>query len=247
MFNKLAIALLFVLGVAYAATDSETVSSLLVSLQTKLTKSTTLQGTMDEFTEANERLMKENKVLADNRDLQQKGFDKFKAAVTKEYDMEFSKKQAEVDKVIDEFNSFGCVGELPEAKYNQCTSLLAQYTARVEQMKADGNAYLERKVAGYNAQLEPLANVIERQTARIDEIADSMKTNFDGFLKSQEEQQKVNAQIAKIRVKLTELCSAENVSVAAKQLCNGVNWDGKRTDLPDLTTVRPPLSIAPNK
>ena len=42
MFNKLAIALLFVLGLAYAATDSETVSSLLVSLQTKLTKSTTV-------------------------------------------------------------------------------------------------------------------------------------------------------------------------------------------------------------
>lgn len=249
---KLLVASLFTLIIvmpAQGASDSSQVSSLMAQLKTNLTATTKLQGTLDDFTLANEQLMKENKVLADNRKLQQANLDKTTAVYQKQYDSEMAAKQGAIDAVLAEYNSLGCAGTLPEAQYNRCVKLHAQYTTRIDSMKASGNAYLQTKMAQYNKALEPLQSIVDRQTARIDEIYGEMTANLALYMEAQDQQKALNDEIAKIRVTLADLCSSNNTSVAARQLCNGVNWDGTRTDLPSLIVpVNPnPTVVVPNK
>lgn len=249
MFKSLVASLftLIIVMPAQGASDSAQVSSLMAQLKTNLTATTKLQGTLDDFTLANEQLMKENKVLADNRKLQQDNLDTTTEAYQKQYDGEMAAKQGAIDAVLAEYNSLGCAGTLPEAQYNRCVKLHAQYTAKIDSMKASGNAYLQVKITQYNKALEPLQSIVDRQTARIDEIYAQMTANLALYMEAQDQQKALNAEIAKIRLALTDLCS-NTASVAARQLCNGVNWDGTRTDLPALGNVTPKGTvIVPNK
>ena len=74
-----------------------------------------------------------------------------------------------------------------------------------------------------------------------------MTANLALYIDAQDQQKALNAEIATIRLALTDLCS-NTASAAARQLCNGVNWDGTRTDLPALGNVTPKGTvIVPNK
>jgi hypothetical protein len=127
-------------------------------------------------------------------------------------------------------------------------SMNATYTARINNMKSSGDATIRGMVTDLDrSRLAPIRDVIKRQTDRINQISDTMKSNFDRFNLANDKRLAVEARNAQIRAQLADLCANARMGSATYQLCNGVNWDGKRTDLPPLTGPRRGTTVVPNQ
>lgn len=244
-FRLSVISMCFVACTSYAQT---TIPGLMSDLGTSLSESARLQGEMNGFTLENERLMKENKVLADNRDQQKKEYDAIFAQSKADIEAAFAQKQAEINRVVAQWDSFGCTGQLPQAKYDWCIANKPVYQAQIDGMKKNGDDYIKDRIYIEDAtKLKPKRDVMARQTWRIDQIAITMKSNFDKFAADQTANIALQAKIAQIRAQLADLCTNARAGSASYQLCTGANWDGKRTDLPPLTGPRKGTTIVPNQ
>jgi chromosome segregation ATPase len=218
------------------------------NLTTQLEEKDKLTSSMTTFTLENDRLMKENKSLSDNRTLHQNNLRSVTAALQQQINTKKASLQAEIYAVEAEYNRLGCVGSLPPDRYAYCQQMYTTYSARIEDMKRNGDALIRNMVTDLDRQhLEPIRNIIARQTVRIEQIADAMKSNFDGYTKAQEQQIAVQAKIAQIRAQLSDLCQNAPVGSASYQLCHGVNWDGTKTNLPPLTGTRRGTTVVPNQ
>lgn len=242
-FRLSVISMCFVACTSYAQT---TIPGLMSDLSASVSESTRLQGEMSGFTLENERLMKENKVLADNRDLQKKNYDALLAQGKVEIDALFAQKQAEINAVVAKWNSFGCTGQLPQAKYDWCVANRPAYESQIETMKSTGDSYIKSQISTIEiTRLKPVRDIMARQTARIDQIAGTMKSNFDKFSTAQEEDAMVKTKIAVIRARLNDMCQTAPIGSASYQLCHGINWDGTRPDLKPLTGPRKGTVVVP--
>jgi len=227
---------------------SQPISVLMTSLTTQLEEKERLTSSMTAFTLDNDRLMKENKILSDNRLLQQNNLKSVTSAAQQQIDTKKASLQAGINAVEAEYNGLGCVGSLPPDKYNYCQGMFTTYSARIEDMKRNGNAIIKQMVIDLDRQhLAPIRDIIARQSVRINQISGTMRDNFDSYTKSQEQQIAVQAKIAQIRAQLSDLCQNAPSGSASYQLCHGVNWDGTKANLPPLSGPGKGTVIVPNK
>lgn len=84
-----------------------------------------------------------------------------------------------------------------------------------------------------------MTDIINRQTQRIDEIASQMKAYFKVFTDAQKRLAVVKKHIERVHKMLRLICSdIDKPTAETLKLCNKVNWDGTRTDLPPLGPVK---------
>ena len=183
--------------------DTATMAGLQSELASKLAETGTLQASLSTFSADNERLMKENKVLADNRTQQQKQLEAMIRAAQNALAGEQARRQAQIDAVIAEYDNLGCVGTLPQARYDYCVGARSQYQSRVDQMKTSGTTALTELRERELARARPIDDIIARQNARINEIANAMTSNFRQYTAAQDKLKVANERVAAIRLELT--------------------------------------------
>ena len=133
-----------------------------------------------------------------NRAQQERQLDAQLQAAERQMAQERARRQSQIDSVVGEYNALGCVNELPPARYEYCVRMHAQYSSRIDEMKASGNAALADMRERELARARPLDDIIRRQTARIDDIAKAMTGNFNQHTKAQERLQSVQSRISEI-------------------------------------------------
>jgi chromosome segregation ATPase len=219
----------------YNPGDAKIFVVLQTSLEKHLGEVSTLEGTLGNITVENDRLMKENKVLDENRKVQVAQLDGLIKVAQQQLANEQAQRQAVIDAIIAQYNATGCSGQITQDRLTYCQGLHAQALARIESLKAEGNAYLARERDRKNAELRPVQDIIRRQTVRIDQIVATMTSNFNTFTSTQDKLKHAKEQVSRIRLELTNLCTNPNATPAAKQLCevHRSGWDGTR---------RPPLT-----
>lgn len=242
-------ALLFLVLLVFAMpSGAATVQEMMSDLSTQLGEEKKLGGELSGFTQDNEKLMKENSVLAGNRIEQNRLLAERTTVAQNEINALRARQQAEIDELIAEFAAKCPPKPLPQAQYDHCMSIMPNYDARVKFLKSNGDAKRQQAAVQYDKDiLEPIRNIIGRQTNRIEQIATTMKSNFDKFEEARERQIAVQARIASLRAAIADLCRSARPGSAAYQLCFGFNWDGTRTDLPPLTGPRKGTIVVPNK
>ena len=219
----------------YNPGDAKVFVVLQTALEKNLNDVSTLEGALGDITVENDRLMKENKVLDENRKVQNAHLDGLIKIAQQQLADEQTQRQAVIDAVIAQYNATGCAGQITQDRLAYCQGLHAQASARIESLKAEGNAHLVRERDRKNAELRPVQDIIRRQTVRIDQIVATMRSNFNTFTSTQDKLKRAKEQVSRIRLELTNLCTNPNATPAAKQLCevHRSGWNG---------TQRPPLT-----
>lgn len=218
--------------------DARALSTLQSELEVKIAEVKTLDGTMGNLTVENERLMKENKVLADNRTEQNTRLRALVDAGTLYLNNEHAKRQAEIDVLKSQYLATGCSGQVTQDRLAYCQGLHRALLAQTEPMAKEGDAFIKRERNRIEAEHAPTRDIINRQTARINQIAATMTSNFNDFTKAQDKVKAHKERISEIRIQMNNLCTNPNATLAAKQLCKiyrDGNWDGARTNLPQQT------------
>jgi len=192
---------------------------------------------MDTLTGQNERDLKEH--TAYNESFIQ--LEAQKKILKENFWKEANGRLAEANSIVTGYNS-KCSGELDEPTYKSCGAELARLEPVVNAIR-DGVA---RDAAAFTkGQITPIEETQKIQKKAMEELSIRMKGRFEKWLKVQEKNTELTAQLENIRSALIDACSSARSAESLKH-CNSIGWDGARKDLPPLTEIRPPFAVTPN-
>jgi|GEM_PF-3590572 len=128
--------------------------------------------------------------------------------------------------------------ETEMSQYNQC---VADKT-RVDQDKARLNQWWQNYVAQWNQRnVDPVNTIISKQIARMNQIAELIKANFERFTQAQDRSLALRARIKAIAAQMKTYCSSQTPPAGAGfthaewlKWCGNVDWDGADKNLPPM-------------
>jgi hypothetical protein len=218
------------------AQASPTLAGLSAELKVDTASLPGLNETMATTTEANISLRKEAKVYID--DMKEKRAlaeaatkretDRWNAANMNPYNERVSQYKAE------------CTGTFPQPKYDSCMDWFHRLQEEDRQLQMQ---WKEHAAEWNKANIDPIADVIRKQAARLVEIDEQTKKNFKVFTEAQDLSLSLRKRIKVIEATFRNACSSKSAGTEftrAEMLkwCTNVNWDGASEKLVPMYTYQ---------